>query len=96
MQNFTLTVNEAPAITSANNTTFTVGTNGSFTVTKTGFPTPTFMQSGDAAERGHVQCAATGVLSGTPAAGTGGTLFASPSPRATASAAMRRRTSPSR
>ena len=32
-QTFTLTVNEAPAITSANSTTFTVGTAGSFTVT---------------------------------------------------------------
>ncbi len=32
-QSFTLTVNQAPAITSANSTTFTVGTAGSFTVT---------------------------------------------------------------
>src|SRR5262249_50176904 len=35
-QNFTLTVNQAPAITSVNNATFTVGTAASFTVTATG------------------------------------------------------------
>ena len=40
-QTFTLTVDEAPAITSADNTTFTVGTLGTFTVTTTGFPTAT-------------------------------------------------------
>ena len=38
-QAFTLNVNEAPAITSANNTTFKVGTAGTFTVTTSGFPT---------------------------------------------------------
>ena len=37
-QAFTLTVNQAPAITSAAATAFTVGTPGSFTVTTTGFP----------------------------------------------------------
>ena len=37
-QSFTLTVNQAPAITSANNTSFTAGTAGTFTVTATGFP----------------------------------------------------------
>ena len=35
----TVSVNAAPAITSANNTTFTAGSAGSFTVTTTGFPT---------------------------------------------------------
>ena len=40
-QTFTLTVDEAPAITSADSTTFTVGSAGTFTVTTTGFPTPT-------------------------------------------------------
>ena len=45
-QSFTLTVNQAPAITSANNTTFTVGTAGSFTVTATGVPAPTLSESG--------------------------------------------------
>ncbi|HVZ50565.1 MAG TPA: Ig-like domain repeat protein [Pseudolabrys sp.] len=45
-QNFTLTVNEAPAITSAANTVFTVGANGSFFVSATGHPTPTLSESG--------------------------------------------------
>ena len=36
---------QAPAITSANNTTFTVGTAGTFTVTTTGFPTPTLSET---------------------------------------------------
>src|SRR5207244_9931152 len=43
----TLTVDQAPAITSASGTTFTVGTAGSFTVQTTGFPTPpTITRSG--------------------------------------------------
>ena len=33
VQTFTLTVNQAPAITSANNATFTAGAPGTFTVT---------------------------------------------------------------
>ncbi|MEO6689606.1 MAG: putative Ig domain-containing protein, partial [Dokdonella sp.] len=70
-QNFTLTVNQAAAITSANTTTFTVGTAGSFTVTATGFPAPTLSESG-ALPTGVTFNAGTGVLSGTPAAGTGG------------------------
>src|SRR5207245_3354955 len=40
-QSFTLTVDEAPAISSTNAVTFLVGTSGSFTVsTNGGFPTP--------------------------------------------------------
>ena len=39
-QAFTLTVHHAPAITSLNNTAFTLGTVGSFTVTTSGYPTP--------------------------------------------------------
>jgi hypothetical protein len=59
-----------PAITSANNTTFTVGVSGSFTVTATGSPTPTITQSGTL-PTGVAFSSATGVLSGTPAqAGT--------------------------
>ncbi len=72
VQNFTLTVNQAPAITSANSTTFNVGTAGSFTVTATGFPAPTLSESG-ALPTGVTFNAATHVLSGTPAVGTGGT-----------------------
>src|SRR5664279_1834825 len=37
---------QAPAITSANATTFTIGTLGSFTVTATGLPTPAISESG--------------------------------------------------
>ncbi|HWG75152.1 MAG TPA: putative Ig domain-containing protein [Acidimicrobiales bacterium] len=59
----------APAITSANTTTFTVGTAGSFTVTATGSPTPTLTESG--ALPGGVTFTG-GVLSGTPAAGSAG------------------------
>jgi hypothetical protein len=72
VQNFTLTVNQAPTITSANNTTFGVGNAGTFTVTRTGFPTPTLSESG-ALPSGVTFNTTTGVLSGTPAAGTQGT-----------------------
>ena len=69
------TVTAAPAITSANNTTFTVGTAGSFMVTTTGTPTPTLTETGALpsgvtfVNNGN----GTATLSGTPAAGTGGT-----------------------
>ena len=39
-------ISEAPAITSAATTTFTVGTAGTFTVTATGVPTPTLTETG--------------------------------------------------
>ena len=73
-QTFTLTVDQAPAITSANATTFTVGTAGTFTVTTTGFPTAALTSSGTLpsgvtfVDNGN----GTATLSGTPAAGTGG------------------------
>ena len=74
-QNFTLTVNvpvnQAPAITSTSSTTFTVGSAGTFTVTATGIPAPTLSQTGTL-PAGVSFNAATGVLSGTPATGTGG------------------------
>jgi uncharacterized repeat protein (TIGR01451 family) len=69
-QNFTLTVNQTPAITSANSVTFTVGTAGTFTVTTTGFPVPTLSETG-ALPGGVTFNSATGVLSGTPTAGSG-------------------------
>jgi hypothetical protein len=59
----------APAITSANTTTFTVGTAGSFTATATGSPTPVLSETG--ALPGGVSFV-NGVLSGTPAAGSAG------------------------
>ncbi len=73
-QSFTLTVDQPPAITSANATTFLVGTLGSFTVTTTGYPPPSIMETGALPsgvtfmDNGN----GTGTLSGTPAPGTGG------------------------
>ena len=71
-QNFTLTVNEAPAITSSNTVTFTETISGSFTVTSTGFPARTYALSG-ALPSGMTFNTNTGVISGTPADGTLGT-----------------------
>jgi hypothetical protein len=74
-QSFTLNVTQAPAVTSADATTFIVGSSGSFSVTTTGFPAPsitpagglpsgvTFTDNGDG----------TGTLAGTPASGSQGT-----------------------
>ena len=69
------TVTTPPTITSANNTTFTIGTAGSFTVTTTGTPTPTLTETGTLPsdikfkDNGN----GTATLSGTPASGSGGT-----------------------
>jgi large repetitive protein len=63
-------VGSTPAITSANNTTFTVGSAGSFQATATGTPTPTFSKSGTLPA--GVTFSGSGLLSGTPASGTGG------------------------
>ena len=71
-QSFTLTVNEAPAITSANATTFTVGTSGSFSVVATGYPVPTVSETGSLPS-GVGFDASTDKLSGTPRSGSGGT-----------------------
>jgi len=74
-QAFTLTVDSGPAITSANNTTFAIGATQTFAVTTTGTPTASVSESGALptgvtfADNGN----GTGALSGTPAAGTGGT-----------------------
>ena len=74
-QNFTLTVDQAPAITSAASTTFTAGAAGSFTVTSTAAPNAALSESGTLpagvtfADNGD----GTATLAGTPAAGTGGT-----------------------
>jgi hypothetical protein len=68
----TLNVNQVPAITSATSTTFTAGASGTFTVTATGFPAPTFTETG-ALPAGVTLTAASGVLAGTAGAGTGGT-----------------------
>ncbi|HET8625790.1 MAG TPA: putative Ig domain-containing protein, partial [Thermomicrobiales bacterium] len=74
-QTFTLTVDQAPSITSVDATTFTVGAAGTFTVTTTGFPSPSLSETG-ALPSGvtfHDNGDGTATLSGTPAAGTGGT-----------------------
>jgi hypothetical protein len=71
-QNFNLTVDQDPAITSANNSTFVVGNPGSFLVTASGFPNVVVSESG-ALPSGVTFDAATGILSGTSAAGSTGT-----------------------
>jgi hypothetical protein len=70
-QSFTLIVNQVAAITSANNAAFAETTPGTLTVTVTGFPLPTLSETG-ALPTGVTFNAGTGVLSGTPAAGTSG------------------------
>ncbi|MGB2625469.1 MAG: putative Ig domain-containing protein [Candidatus Acidiferrum sp.] len=64
-QSFTLTVQQAPAFSSASGATFTEGQLSSFTVTVSGFPTPTITESGTL-PAGVAFTA--GVLSGTPTA----------------------------
>ena len=68
VQSFTLTVDQAPAITSANNTTFVVDMANSFTVTTTGFPTPTIRGAGPLPKGVSFQNNGNGTatLSGTP------------------------------
>ena len=69
IQNFTLTVNPPPvppAITSANSTTFTQGTLGTFNITATGTPAPTFSITSGSLPTGVTLNSASGVLSGTP------------------------------
>src|SRR5262249_51873882 len=69
-QTFTLTITKAPAITSASSATFVVGTTSNFTVTTTGFPTPTLSENGGL-PGGVTFNTTTGVLGGIPT-GTGG------------------------
>jgi hypothetical protein len=63
-QNFILTVNQAPSITSGNSTTFAYNSYSSITVTATGYPSPTFTESGGLPT--GVNLSSSGVLSGTP------------------------------
>lgn len=73
-QQFTLMVFQPPAITSADRATFVAGELGTFTVTTTGFPTPTLAYSGTLPggvtfiDNGD----GTATLGGTPDAGAGG------------------------
>jgi galactose oxidase-like protein/PKD domain-containing protein len=70
----TVTATQAPAITSASSTTFSVGTAGTFSVTTTGAPTPTITETGTLpsgvtfTDNGN----GTATLGGTPAVGTVG------------------------
>jgi hypothetical protein len=66
VQSFTLTVNEEPAITSADETTFTEGDYGSFPVTASGFPSPRLSESGEKPPHGVTFEPFSGTLSGTP------------------------------
>ena len=74
-QTLTLTVLQAPGITSPAGTTFAVGQPGTFTVTTTGYPNSTLSETGALptgvtfTDNGD----GTAALAGTPAAGTGGT-----------------------
>lgn len=72
-QSFTIVLQQAPAFTSANNATFAYGVPNSFTVTTTGFPTPSIAKTGALpasvtfVDNGN----GTGTISGTPSvAGT--------------------------
>jgi hypothetical protein len=76
------TVNQAPAITSSNSATLTVGSGGSFTVTTTGYPTDTITNANFSGCTKNTLPSGvsftdngnnTATLAGTPAAGTGGT-----------------------
>jgi predicted outer membrane repeat protein len=66
----TLTITEAPEITSASVTTFTVGTEGTFTVTVSGYPAATLSTTGPLPS--GISLGSDGLLSGTPADGTSG------------------------
>ncbi|HEV7204916.1 MAG TPA: putative Ig domain-containing protein, partial [Jatrophihabitans sp.] len=75
-QSFTLTVNQAPDITSADHTTFAVGSGGTFTVTTAhGVPSAVALTLTGTLPSGvsfHDNGDGTATLAGTPAAGTGG------------------------
>ncbi|MDP3072015.1 MAG: putative Ig domain-containing protein [Opitutaceae bacterium] len=70
-QAFTLTVNQAPLFTSANNATFSLGVGSTFTLTASGTPAPTFgLVSGSFPPWASLNTS-TGAISGTPSNTTG-------------------------
>lgn len=74
-QNFILTVNEAPKITSANTVTFTEESPGTFTITTSGYPSAISITSSGLLPTGVSlvdQGDGTAILSGTPLVGTAG------------------------
>jgi hypothetical protein len=73
-QTFVLTVGKSPAITSTDQTTFTTGQAGSFSLTTKGFPVASLSESGaiPSGVRFIDNGDGTGELLGTPAAGSSG------------------------
>ena len=67
VQFFTITVNQAPAFTSANTVVFSTARVNQFTVSATGFPAPTFsVQGGPGSLPTGVVLTSAGILRGTP------------------------------
>ena len=73
-QDDTIYVDQPPAITSSSSVSFTTGQTESFGVTTTGYPAPTFTETGvlPSGVTFHDNGDGTATLSGTAAAGTGG------------------------
>jgi hypothetical protein len=73
-QTFTLTNSQAPTITSATTTAFTIGQANTYTVTTTGYPAPTITETGvlPSGLTFSSPSAGTATISGTAAAGTTG------------------------
>jgi hypothetical protein len=76
-KNLTLIVNEAPSITSKNNTTFNVGSLGTFLVETSGMPKPELSTNGDLPDWVNFKDNedGTAILSGSPPAGQGGERY---------------------
>ena len=74
-QSFTLTINQAPAITSGAAATFSVGASSPFNISSTGYPVPTLTVTGalPAGVSFNASSNGTAVLTGAPASGTAGT-----------------------
>ncbi len=72
---FTLNINSAPAITSANNTKFAQGIAGSFNVTSTGTPAATYSVTSGTLPAGVTLDSTTGLLSSTVNAAVGTYVF---------------------
>lgn len=71
---FTIKINEAPAITSPNSASATIGQAFSFTATVTGYPTPS-LSKGGSLPKGLSYHSSTRTISGTPAAGSQGSYM---------------------
>jgi hypothetical protein len=71
---FSMTVDEAPSLTSPDTAAFTVGQDGSFMVTSSGYPAPELSESGPLPSGlvFDVQPGGTASITGTPASGSNG------------------------